>query len=240
MTFRSSIVLLVMTAGLFVGAEASAQATRASLEEGPVVRRRILFRSDRFELLPQMAMTLNDTYKRNIMAGIGGNYYLTNEFGIGASFVYAAVHPNTDLLDSISAEADRSVREGLKYAVPQFGFDAALLYAPIVGKLSALDNFIVNYDFHVMLGAGGVSVTSDSEGASGGDFEGLKLGPMIGFGGRFFVTDSIAITVDFKDLIYSAADIQEGDEKVQEEFRNNLQMSLGVSFFFPGDVGVSR
>lgn len=225
---------------LTVAEEASAQVRRASLEEGPPVRRKLLYRSSRFELMPAFGVTLNDTFKRNLMVGVDANYYLTNEFGLGVSGAFGAAALNTDLLDQIQGTIAASANDQLSYATTTLLTDLHVSYVPIFGKF-ALGRTIIDYDIHLIGGFGGALVSAE-QGSAAPDpsFTGFKPGAVLGGGARLFFGDSVAVTLDLKDYLYSASDVQEGEAQPQSEFRDNLLVMLGVSFFFPGEVPVSR
>ncbi len=221
--------------GVLSPSEASAQ-RRASLEEGPIVRRQLLYRSSRFELQPRIGATLNDSFKRNIMAGLDLNYYLTNKFGLGVGGYFGAVKLNTDLLDQIEGTVGT---DGLAFTTTTALFAAHISYVPIFGKLALFGNIIADYDLHLLAGFGGGLL--GAEGAIDDEkLSGFKPGAMLGVGFRLFVADSVAVTVDFRDYLFSSADIQEGALDPTTELRNNFAVGLGVSFFFPGEVPISR
>jgi outer membrane beta-barrel protein len=236
---KRSLVVAIAGVTAFLGlAESASAQRRASLEEGPIVRRKLLFRSSRFELNPRLGFTLGDSYKRNLLVGADINYYLTNEFGLGATGYFGAVQLDTDLLEQINATVDPNVTKDLSYASTQLLFDVHISYAPLYGKFAIFDT-ILNYDIHLVGGFGGAIIQAEG-GAPSDKLSGFKPAPMLGGGVRVFVSDGIAVTLDLRDYLYSAADLQEGDEEPVTEFRNNFAMSLGVSFFFPGEVKVSR
>ena len=236
LAIASVTALLVVTTA---AQQADAQQRRASLDEGPIVRRKLLYRSSRFELMPTLGMTLNDSYKRNAMVGLDANFYLTNEFGLGITGLFSPLQLNTDLFDQIESSADPEVRDELSYAIVTGLFDVHVTYVPIFGKFTFLRN-IIDYDVHLICGFGGALIGADGQRADDAEFTGFKPAPVIGGGGRLFLRDSFALTLDVKDYIYSAADSQTGATRPETELRDNFVISLGFSFFLPGDVPVSR
>ncbi len=235
---RSLLLALASMTLILCMAEAAMAQRRASLDEGPIVRRKLLFRSSRFEVSPRVAFTLGDSYKRNILVGADLNYYLTNEFGIGATGFFGATQLDTDLLEQINTTVDSGATQDLSYASTQLLFDVHLSYVPIYGKF-ALFSSIINYDIHLLGGFGGAIIQAEG-GAPTDLLGGFKPAPMFGGGVRAFVTDGIAVVFDIRDYLYSTADLQDGAQEPQTELRNNFALSLGVSFFLPGEVKVSR
>ena len=242
-TRLTAIVLAAVTfTGLLAVPMVAVAERRASLEEGPIVRRKLLFRSSRFELAPRIGSTLNDAYKRNLMVGVDANYHLTNHFSLGVGFGYGVLASNTDLLDQVNGSVDPEISNGLRYATTQILFDAHVSYVPLFGKISILDSSVLDYDLSLDLGFGGALITAVADGdAQGSDLlSGFKPAPVIGLGFRVFVSDSIAINLAIKDYIYSIADVQEEGVEPNTELRNNVAIGVGASFFFPTDVKVSR
>ncbi len=246
MTRFVQIALLAALAAVTIAAfPSAAQAQRrASLEEGSIVRRQLLYRSSRFELQPRLGGTLNDSFKRNVLAGLDMNYYLTNKFGLGVGGVFGAVSVDTDLLEQINGTLGGEDTEGLSFTLTTLLIDAHISYVPIFGKLSVFKSNILDYDLHLLAGFGGalLGVEGNTEGEL---LSGFKPGPMLGLGFRIFASNNFAITVDVRDYIYSSADIQEGPQDGRRpapvtELRNNLTLGLGVSVFFPGEVPISR
>ena len=212
---------------------------RASLEEGPIVRRKLLFRSNRFELSPSLGSTMNDAYKRNYLVGIDANYHLTNHFGLGASGAFGVLTANTDLLNQVNETVDEHISNGLAYSTTTVLFDLHLSYVPLFGKISVFDTNVVNYDFHLEAGFGGALVAADGT-VDDDQLSGFKPAPVFGMGVRLFIADSFAINFNVKDFVYSSADALEKGAEPQTELRNNFALSVGASFFFPTDVKVSR
>lgn len=240
--FTALILAFVTFTGLLAVPMVAVAERRASLEEGPIVRRKLLFRSSRFELTPRLSSTMNDAYKRNLMVGLDANYHLTNHFSLGVSVGYGVLASNTDLLDQVNASVDPAISNSLRYATTQVLFDAHISYVPLFGKISVLDSTVLNYDLSLDLGFGGALIAAVADGEADGDdlLSGFKPAPVVGLGFRLFVTDSIAVNFNIKDYIYSIADVQEEGVEPVTELRNNFAVGIGASFFFPTDVKVSR
>lgn len=238
------VVLVLVTAlsgflAMSVAADHVCAQKRASLDEGPIVRRKLLYRSSRFEVAPRLGSTLNDAYKRNMLVGLDANFHLTNEFGLGVSGYFSPLHPNTDLLDQIEGTLSASEQADISYAVVTALFDVHASFVPFFGKFSVFRN-IINYDIHLVGGLGGALISAEGAAAGEAKFTGINPGMMFGGGGRLFISDNIAVVMDVKDYIYSTADSQTGQTRPKLELRSNVMMSLGVSFFFPGEVPISR
>ena len=221
-----SATLLTMTAP-----EVCAQSR--SLEEGPIVRRQLLYRSNRFELTPSLAHTLNDSYRRAAFLNLGTNYHLTNDFSLGLHAGWGLSY-NTNILSEIEATSPSVARE-LAFAETTLLMNFHLGWVPYYGKFNFLDTTTVNFDLHLLGGLGAALVTSESD-----DLSGFKFGPAIGIGMRFFFDGDTALTLEVIDHMYSQADAQRSGERVEESFGHTVLVSVGISFFVTGDLRVSR
>ena len=225
------LIVLVVT---MVAATGSAFAQSRSLEEGPIVRRQLLYRSNRLEIMPALAHTLNDHYRRTLFLDVAANYHLTNTFSLGLNAGWGALNYNTNIMDEIEA-TNPSVARELDYAETTLLFNFHLGYVPYYGKFNFLEATTVNFDLHLIGGLAAALLSSDSP-----SLEGFKFGPAIGAGLRFFIDGDKAITIEIVDHMFSAADVQRGDERVEESFTHNVLVSIGVSFFVTGELRVSR
>lgn len=213
--------------------EPAAQAQR-SLEEGPIVRRQLLFRSNRIEVAPALGHTLNDPYRRTLYLNVAGNYHLTNEFSLGLNLGWGALHYNTNLLDEIES-ANPAVSRSLDFAEPILLGHFHLAYVPFYGKFNLLEETTINYDFHLIGGVCGALMSSDSP-----DLEGFKFGPAIGAGMRFFINGDTAIFLEIVDHMFSYSDVARPGVRTEDGFSHTFMLSIGVSFFVTGELRVSR
>ncbi len=214
-------------------------------EEGPIVRRKLLYRSTRFEVAPYIGGTLNDGFRRNMLAGANFSYHLTNEFGLGATFGYGLLQLDTSLSDNITSTLQANGQNGLlnsvSYSYIQWAADLGLSYVPAFGKFTLFGSTTFNWDLHLV---GGVSLVSESAEAAvdGGSvdeaLQGLRPGGLFQVGVRLFVSDMISINVEAKNLLYSRAEISSGT--ANPEFQNTVLMTAGIGIFLPGEVKVSR
>lgn len=216
----------------------------SSLEEGPPVRRLLLLRSGRFEVQPQATFTMNDPFVRNIGFGAGLAYYFTNALGIAADFTYAPVHIDTDETSAVASDGfSQRVKDSLSVSQLQMAFDVGVVYVPIFGKFSLFD-MIFNYDLHLFGGAGVMLMTgrcADEGAAACSPDDGLEnpvFAGAIGVGARLYFNNWIALNLEFRDMIGSWAEYSRGEDKA--EVRQMYFGTVGVSFFFPFDVYISR
>jgi outer membrane beta-barrel protein len=256
-TINRFIALAVITLGgvLLTPGAAQAQEEAANgeylqpspLEDGgAVVRRKLLFRSTRFEAAPLVGFTLADPFNRNIIAGANLGFHLTNSFGIGGTIGAGVVTRPTSLRTNI--ETTREGSDDLaNLAFSKINFLASVegTYVPIFGKFTFLNRGIINYDLHLILGAGFVGRGADAGDGSGATtaatdaLSGGTAAGVVGVGGRFYANDFVSINLQVRDYIFSTSQVSL-DTIGEPELRNNLMLSFGASLFFPTAVKVSR
>lgn len=228
---------------LVFSADVAAQSR--SFQSGPVVRRQLLYRSDRMELAPMIGSGIAPVYQRTLFLSVAARYHLTNSFSLGVNANLGALSLDTSVArnyEEIRDEIPGARRPELEYATPLLMTDFHLSYVPLHGKVNLLGSHILHWDMYLTAGVGGALISSDAD-----DLSGFEFGPAIGVGIRTFVQDRMAVNILFQDYLYSSADAQEfccgaGAEPVpvEERFRNHVVGSIGVSFFFPSEVRVSR
>ena len=232
---RLTTVKLLLATIAFLAIPTTVFAQTRSLEEGPIIRRQLLFRSDRVEIEPGLAHSLNDPYRRTLFLNAGFNYHLTNAFSLGLTVGWGALNYNSNILDNIEASADPQVSRSLGFAEKTLLGNFHLAYVPFFGKWNFLEVGTVNWDFHVLAGVGAALLSSETP-----DLEGFRFGPAFGAGLRFFFDGDMALSVNVVDHMFSSADVQRGGVRAEEEFSHTVLFSLGVSFFVTGDLRVSR
>jgi outer membrane beta-barrel protein len=229
------LLALALALGLSLALAAPAFAQTRSLEEGPIVRRQLLYRSDRLELNPALGHTLNDPYRRTLFLDVAANYHLTNTFSLGINVAWGALHYNTGLLDEIERVNPQRARE-LRFAETTLLTNFHLGYVPFYGKFNFLDLGSVDWDFHLIGGIGGALLSSRQP----SDLEGFKFGPAFGGGFRFFWSGDMALSINVIDYMFSTAAVARHGQSPEEEFTHNVLVSIGVSFFVTGNLRVSR
>lgn len=232
--------LLLGLAVVSVPMEAWAQSR--SVQSGPAVRRELLFRSDRVELVPALGLQIGGVYKRPVMVGATFRYHLTNSVSLGVNANVSMFSFDTQITNDFETQS-RSVpaseRPTLAFAEPLLLTDFHFGYVPFHGKFNIFGNRTLHFDVHLTLGVAAALIQSDSD-----DLSGMEFGPAIGVGLRTFFSDQLALNLRFSDYLYSSADAQRFDGEiagpVNSSFRNHVVAMVGISVFFPGEVRVSR
>jgi outer membrane beta-barrel protein len=240
--FVGALLSLMLTSSFSFAANIQGPRRSAleKLQDGNAVRNRLLLRAGRFEVVPALAFTLNDAYRRNALFGLGLNYNMSDTLALGGT-LQLGVAFDTALKERLAAERPDRVAKGGFNDLKLSGA-LELTYTPIFGKLAFLGRKVLDYDAHFLVGAGLVSL------AGGTEADGLAPMLVAGFGLRFFVSPSMAVVFQVKDQVFSSAlnfienqgDAADGAKSSSENrFRNNLIVGFGYSFFFPSVPKVS-
>ena len=225
-----------------------------ALKSGPSVRRKLLYRSTRFELTPAIGVTSGDSYIRNAVVGLNASYYLTNSIGIGLSGGYSPLHTETSLAQNVKKSIDedgtQEELDDLTFSYLQWFGAFEIKYVPIFGKFSLMNETSLSYDIHIIGGAALIgqeacnaseldtSCAFNDEAPADEDLVGLRPAGTIGAGFRIFVGDAYALNLQVRDHLYRRAQTSTGD--AEANFSSNVYLSLGFSLFFPQTVKISR
>lgn len=217
-----------------------AQDTVSADDAGPIVRRKLLYRSTRFEAAPHVMMTVNDTFRRNLAAGLALSYHLTNEISLGGSFAFSLLHFNSDLSNNNESVLSDAELNEITYSQNQFSADAGLFYAPIFGKFTLFKSTTTNYDIHIGVGLSLVNETAHAalDGVPDKTLEGLRIGGFASLGTRLFLSDMLSLNIDWKNRFYNRSLISTGT--ADPELSWVPEVSIGIGIFLPGTVKVSR
>lgn len=188
--------------------------------EVSVIQKKYLPKTERFQLYGGLGMTTNSPWFLNLGAKINLAYHFTESFGLELSSVF---------LTNSEREVAKEIRENNGVQPEKFvntkgyvGLD--LMWVPIYGKLSMLNNSIIPFDMYFTVG-GGTSNTNSQEGSV----------PTIhvGTGQIFAITKSMAFRWDYSWSMYSATPVDSGGTKSSKNSYNDLILTAGLSFFFP-------
>lgn len=156
---------------------------RNPLAGQPAIRHRVEMRKMRFEITPQLMLSVNQPYLIGIGGGAALQFHLTDWLGIGASFHYtqniaAPLLGRVEEALPVAYAGANDPSAGLRQPSRQMFRDHLVgpnmligLYAtltPIGGKFSLFNALFANYDFYGIIGAGIVNVSNPLVGGSGG------------------------------------------------------------------------
>lgn len=239
-TLKTLVSLLLSLTFLSLPSMVFAQETTTADESGPIVRRKLLYRSTRFEAAPHVMMTVNDTFRRNLAAGLALNYHLTNEVSLGGSFAFSLLHFNSDLSNNNESVLSDSDLNEITYSQNLFAADAGFYYAPIFGKFTLFKSTTTNYDIHVGAGFSIVNETAHAaaDGVPDKTLEGIRPGGFVSLGARFFLSDMLSLNIDWKNRFYNRALISTGTSDADLSWVP--EVAIGIGIFLPGTVKISR
>lgn len=219
-------------------------AEKETPEEIYAVQQIYALRLRRFELTPQVGITLNDPFVSHPSLGFAANYWITNVLAVGASFQwYQGLENESDLTFFVR----RSTRLAVPISEYQLGTHLNATYVPFYGKFSMFNKYIFQWDAYAVGGLGLVRTRPvaviDPE-ARSFDF-GNRLSFNLGIGIRIFVTRWLAVVTELRDYIFldkvESRRVALGAERFNSNtwldsgvsFVNNVTVHAGITIFFP-------
>ncbi len=187
-----------------------------------VIQKKFLPKTGRFQLYTAGGLTTNSPWFINLGAKVNFGYHFNETFGIEASAMF---------LSNSEGESAKEIRSNNnlqpdKFVITKSNIGADLIWSPIYGKISNLDNEIIPFDMYFSFG-GGMSDTNSQE----------KTVPTfhLATGQIFALSKSMAFRWDYSWSFYQAtpvADINSASAPTKGTY-NDLVFTAGVSFFFP-------
>jgi outer membrane beta-barrel protein len=266
-----------------VSTEVYAQQRKSILDGQPSVRRRVLFLPKRFEVTPHLGATYLQDFKHSLLVGVRLEYHALEWLSFGVFFDYAVVNLDTGLTKEIVSTLPQTLnsntlvdpspsKEVMEDALDSLMFKAGVYvaYTPWFGKLSLFGKLFAKFDMHILAGAGFVMLKKGEFNPSNfssdcsdrtklcfnrvDDNGGLKIGPLFGFGLRFWALKWLAVSMTFHSIVIkrnSAGFDRTGDtdtvntdslviDKNDESWENLMSFTVGVSFFFPMNAPRSK
>ncbi|AZZ37676.1 hypothetical protein CIK05_13010 [Bdellovibrio sp. qaytius] len=196
----------------------------APFSEVSVIQKKFMPKTQRFQFFAAGSVMTNTPWYNNVGAKLNLSYNFTETFGLELSTMF---------MTNSERESAKEIREehGLKaeqfiYTKRYTGLD--LVWSPIYGKISNLNDSIIPFDMYFAIG-GGTSATNAKEG---------NVPTMhFGLGQIFAITKSMAFRWDYSFNRFSGTpvitDATPGAAAPEKSSYNDLVLSAGVSFFFP-------
>lgn len=164
-TMRTLLMALALTIGASAGAStASAQEVQITgpLAGQPAVRHMRVYRSGRFNVMPNFAYTLQDEFARSLFIGLEANYHFLDWLGVGIWAAYNPADISTDLTSQITTTGQTTDRNrlslpraelfGQQIGHIRWGASAHLIFVPLRGKLSLFQSVFVDTDLYIFAG----------------------------------------------------------------------------------------
>jgi len=196
-----------------------------------VVQKKYFVKDLRLEISPFIGVLPQDSLVLGLAPGLRIDFFIFDSFGI-------------ELIGGGVINFDRDV---LDYAKKQsWFFDESrpnwfaglnLLWSPFYGKFAFLSDWLVNFDFFIHVGF--VAVGSESINRYNPPREkgtAVHPGGTVGLGWKLFVTQWFAPRIDISYMFYmetfeDSPDAPNGKHEDPTQFRDNVLVSLGFSFF---------
>ena len=207
-------------------------------------------RTNRFEINPYAALTMNDQFVAHNGFGLGLNYYILHWLAIG---VNGNLYAGLNAPSNFNFETSRAARIGQPITEYQWNVNGNITFVPAYGKFAAFSNFIFHYDFYFVLGGGAISTRPIA--VVDPDNRTFSFGIKPTFGGalglRIFFTRYLAAMLELRDYIFfeslenpsiasglgptgaPLAQDQTTWTAPDKSFTNNVQAQLGLSVFLP-------
>lgn len=196
----------------------------------------LFLRKGRFEISPSAGVSMRDAFYTKYLVGGTLTYHPTETLGIGLRGAYS-IPVVSGSAQICSFEADeRGCRKPTQEELDRGGLGNLRLlagldlqWAPIYGKLSLLSSYFAHFDMYGIVGASLVQYRGPTPNTDSEVQDYWTPGGNVGVGFHFFLTRSITLRTELRDLIYVEKVRFAGDTSL----RNQLLFELGVSFFFP-------
>lgn len=114
-----------------------------------VVQRQRFLKKKRFELQPQVGITVNDPFVRHYTVGAELNYWITNRFAVGVTGTAffgnkTSRYTNIRFQEGVLLTANRTLWQA----------SANVLYNPFYGKIALLNRALLHWEAYVQAGGG--------------------------------------------------------------------------------------
>lgn len=194
----------------------------APFSDVSVIQKKYLPKTERFQLYAAGGLTTNSPWFLNLGAKVNLGYNFTESFGMELSGMF---------LSNSERDAAKEIRTNNnlqpdKFVVTKYNIGVDVVWSPIYGKITNLDNEIIPFDMYFALGAGTSSTTGQE-----------KTVPTfhLGTGQIFAISKSMAFRWDYSWNFFQATPVADAASTTAptKSTYNDLIFTAGVSFFFP-------
>lgn len=194
----------------------------APFKEISVIQKKYMPKTERFQLFAAGGTTTNSPWFLNLGLKLNLGYFFTESFGIELSGIFLS---NSEREVSKEIRANNNLQPE-KFVNTKNYMGADLVWAPIYGKVTFLNERIVPFDMYFAAGAGSSATNSK---------EGNNTTFHIGTGQLFSISKSMAFRWDYSWNFYQATPITDSaaTSTAQSNSYNDLILTAGISFFFP-------
>jgi outer membrane beta-barrel protein len=194
----------------------------------------------RFELSPEVGVSVRDAFFTKILFGAALTYHFSETIAASLQGGYTlsvisgsaqiCTPPNaanaqpagcrsptvTELTTNMGAPANKA------FGNTKFMASADLQWAPLYGKLSLFAENTLHFNMYGLIGPAVVMY---------GPLNVVTVGGNVGVGFRFFINSWLTVRLELRDVIYAENGLEAGLPITS--VRNQLMAQLGLSLFFP-------
>lgn len=194
----------------------------APFSDVSVIQKKYLPKTERFQLYAAGGLTTNSPWFLNLGAKVNFGYNFSESFGVELSGMF---------LSNSERDAAKEIRTNInlqpdKFVVTKYNVGLDMVWSPIYGKITNLDNEIIPFDMYFALGAGTSSTTAQEKNVP--TFH-------LGTGQIFAISKSMAFRWDYSWNFFQATPVADAASTTAptKSTYNDLIFTAGVSFFFP-------
>ncbi len=234
-----SLAALSMAA-LGVLAPRLAAASEADVFENKVkpVSGQVYRKAGKLELtIPSAQLSFGDAFFSKYMAGAKVGYHFTEYLSAsltGSAGVTSTTGSTVLCSDVQGLQGCHEASEQELYQVPgliRWMAGAEIGFSPLYGKLNVFGEKAVHFDVSILGGADLVSyrdvLTGAQVAAGATPGNATAVGGHLGVGARIFLSRSVALRLELRDVVYSVSHLATG------KLQNQLFGDIGLSFFIP-------
>jgi outer membrane beta-barrel protein len=229
----------------------------------PVIQNRFFLKGNRFEIAPVLGYVPNNAFVSVPLGGAFAAYHFSEALAVEGAFYYApntgaaGVKNLTKTLVTIAYEGNQESTFRQPLDRPQLGIVFDARWAPVYGKINLIGEGVLNFDVYGTAGVGLLTVAKDYatineawvDGEVGASPVTLQAKPdtvanfvipSLGVGLNFFLSQSIALKIDARSMLYVAEEPDYGNEDaagnpvpLDKRLYNTFITTAGVSIFVP-------
>lgn len=186
-----------------------------------VIQKRYLPKTERFQVYGALGLTTNSPWFLNAGGKVNVGYHFTEKWGVEFSGMF---------LSSSEKDSSKQIRannnlEPERFVLTKSHLGLDLVWAPIYGKITSLNNEITPFDMYFSGGVGQANTTAQEKNVT--SFH-------VATGQIFAISKSMAFRWDYSWYMYQATpQVDSLSSTPEKSSYNDLIFTAGVSFFFP-------
>jgi outer membrane beta-barrel protein len=227
------------------------------------IKNKFFLKTNRFEIAPALGYVPNNAFADVYVGGAYLAYHFSENLAVEAAVLYSPETGNlgvknlTKTLLDIAYQGDPNTSFQQPLDKMQLATAFSARYAPVYGKINLIGEGVVNFDVYGTGGIGLLLITKDiatvsdcyKNGDTGCDPVQLEAAPAtqpspavnLGAGFDFFISQSVALKLDARTLLYVGPepdygniDPQTGEAvPLKDELQSQFITTAGVSIFVP-------